>query len=67
MHRVYSPIDLARDLGARCAADIKWYVVRERWNKYELAARYPEHAKHIIEQPSYDADDTSRMERRCIS
>ncbi len=64
VHRVYSPIDIARDLGVRGHDEIRWYVVRERWNKFELAARYPEHATYIAEQPSYDADELGKLERR---
>lgn len=62
-HKVYSPIDIARDLGCRSHRDCDYYIVRERWNKYELAARYPEHADHIVSQPAYDADDLSKHER----
>ncbi len=63
VHRVYSPIDVARDLGARTHSDCHWFIVRERVDKHELAARFPEHRGVIMEQPSYDRDETVRYER----
>lgn len=63
-HRVYSPLDVARDVGCRSHAECTWFIVRERWDKYELAARYPEHRATILERPSYDRDETARYERQ---
>ncbi|UJR78925.1 hypothetical protein [Sandaracinus amylolyticus] len=61
-HRVYAPVDIARDLGCQTHEDSKWFVVRERVDKFELAARYPEHATHILSRPSWEADETSRYD-----
>jgi hypothetical protein len=64
VHRVYAPIDVARDLGVRGHEDVRWYIIRERVNKYELAARFPEHAPYITERPAFDVDETSKYERK---
>lgn len=62
VHRVYSPIDIARDLGARTHDDCLWFIVRERHDRYELAAKFPEHRAIIMERPAYDRDETIRYE-----
>jgi hypothetical protein len=67
VHRVYSPIDVARDIGARTHADAKWYVIRERIDRFELAARYPEKRQQILERPAYDRDETARYERNSVT
>jgi hypothetical protein len=63
VHRVYSPIDVAHDLGTRTSTDCSWYVIRERIDRWELIARYPEHTATIAAQPAYNRDETSRYER----
>jgi hypothetical protein len=63
VHRIYSPVDVAHDIGVREADDVSWYIVRERVDRWELAARYPEHRKYILERPSYNRDETSKYER----
>lgn len=55
--RVKSPIDVARDHTAESLRDCRWYIVRDRVNRYELAARYPEHAKRILGAPDACADE----------
>lgn len=62
VHRVYSPLDIARDLGARTHDDNGWFIVRERHDRYELAAKFPEHRAVIMERPPYDRDETIRYE-----
>lgn len=62
VHRVHGPEDMARDPGVRTHEEIKWYVIRERCDRWEEAARYPEHAQHILDQPRYANDSTVRWE-----
>jgi hypothetical protein len=66
-HRVYSPMDIARDLGARTHEDCHWYIVRERWDRFEAIARYPEHKHTLLEAPAYDRDESARYERGTVS
>lgn len=67
VHRVYSPIDVAHDIGCRTSADISWYVVRERIDRYELAARYPEHKQYILSRPKFNADETAKYEHSDVT
>lgn len=67
VHRVYSPIDVAHDVGARTGEALSWYVVRERIDRWELAARYPEHRQYIIERPAFNRDETAKWERGSFS
>jgi hypothetical protein len=59
---VYGPEDVARDVGLRSHADARWFIIRERCDKWEEAARYPEHRAHILAQARYDRDDLSIWE-----
>lgn len=62
-HRVYGPLDVARDLGCRSREDVRWYVIRERVDRWEAAARFPEHAEYIAERPAYYCDETAEFDR----
>src|SRR5690606_5130448 len=54
--RAKSPLDVARDHTADSLAECRWYIVRDRVHRYELAARFPEHARRILDAPSASAD-----------
>ncbi len=41
---VLGPHDVARSLGIK---DSSWYVIRQKVNKWDMAARYPDHAEAI--------------------
>jgi hypothetical protein len=62
-HRVYGPLDVARDLGCRSREDVRWYIIRERVSRWEAAARYPEHAEYIKDRPAYYCDETAEFDR----
>lgn len=64
VHKIYAPMDVARDLGARTRQEAKWRIVRERWDRWELIGYYPEHRQYILERPIYDRDETTRHEGR---
>lgn len=55
-----SPYDVARDMGARSVRDVPWVIVRRRFNKWDLAALYPEHAEIIIGTEDICAEDRKR-------
>lgn len=63
VHQIYGPQDVALDLGCRSQEDVSWYIVRERWNRWDLAARFPEHRQLILDRPSFEADELSRRDR----
>lgn len=64
LHRVYGPQDVAIDLGCRSHTDVRWYIVRERWDRWTAAARFPEAAADIIDRPAYNADEYTAAERK---
>lgn len=64
---VYGPQDVARDLGVKSHASVRYYVIRERVDRWELAARFPEHAQYITERPAFDSDETVKSEKRSSS
>lgn len=52
---VFPTWNVARDLGAPKAQDLPWYILSERVNKFELAAKYPAFKDAIL----LDADNQS--------
>jgi hypothetical protein len=46
--RVYGPVDVVRQWKATKSGRLPWYILRTWENRYELAARYPEHADAIL-------------------
>lgn len=44
----YEPIDVIRDPLLREYRDREWLILRDRTNKYELAARFPEWAEKLV-------------------
>lgn len=54
--RAKSPLDVARDHQTDSLADCRWYIVRDRVHRYELAARFPEHARRILDAADAAAD-----------
>ena len=56
---VRSPLDVARDMDLDHVEDAPWYIVRERVNRWELAARFPDSAEtrqNILEEENAPAD-----------
>lgn len=49
--RYKGPWDVARDLDVQAGGSHRWYIVRDRVHRWELAARYPEHARTILGAP----------------
>lgn len=64
VHKVYTPVDVAVDMGCRAPDEVPFYVVRERTNRWNLAARFPEHRQLILNRPTFDCDELSRREVR---
>jgi hypothetical protein len=52
--RCLDPFDLIRDPYVHFG-NHQWYAPHIRMNKWELAATYPEHAEHILQQPTLSA------------
>lgn len=53
--KAFEPIDVIRDPMLEQYRERSWVVVRDRINKYELAAKYPEFASELIAlQPSIE-------------
>ncbi len=59
-----SPFDVARDLRERSIRDVSWIIVRRRFNKWDLAALYPEHTETVLGTPGVDQDDRDRGIRK---
>lgn len=55
-----SPYDVARDMRCRSVRDVPWVIVRRRFNKWDLAALYPEHAQDIIGAETVTSEDRKR-------
>ncbi len=57
--RVYDPVNVAR----KCRADVDgqqdWFVLRRWENRYDLAAKFPEHAEAILSHA--DSDQAERL------
>lgn len=54
--KLFSTEDVIRDASKRSNAEGRWVILRHRINKYDLAARYPEHADRILTiAPEMDA------------
>lgn len=49
--RVYEPDDVVRDVSLDSPDDIQWVILHKRVNRWDLAARYPEHADAIQNAP----------------
>lgn len=49
--RAYEPHDVIRDVTADTPADLQWVILHRRENRWDLAARYPEHASSIKSAP----------------
>jgi hypothetical protein len=48
----HEPVDVIRDPNLKSFSQRSWVVLRTYENKYDLAAKYPEYAEEIIDQPS---------------
>lgn len=60
----HSGYDVARDIHATSPDQVKWRILREPVNKYDLAARYPHHAQAILNcnyKPSQNYNEDYRM------
>ncbi len=53
--KAFSCLDVVEDI---FASDTLWYIVRERVNKYDLAAQFPEYAQELIQSSDQDSDLT---------
>jgi len=63
--RVYAPHDVIR--GARSDADTKqnWYILRRWENRFDLAARFPDHAEKVMQHAAdYDQEELSAFFRK---
>jgi hypothetical protein len=63
-YKIFTALDVIKDPSAP-HADVDWYIIRERRNKYDVAARYPELRDKILEigddvQPSRLSTDMYR-------
>lgn len=56
--KVLTPADVIRD-PRREDYDHRWFIVRERVNRWDLAAEFPEHAKKILDEPAAERGRTS--------
>jgi hypothetical protein len=45
----YMPLNVCRDFTKQAANQDDWFIVRDFMNKYDLAAKYPDIAKEILE------------------
>lgn len=52
--KALSVFDVIFDTSIERETDLKWIIVRDWENKFELAARYPDQAKRILELPPRD-------------
>lgn len=52
VYRAYGPMDMVRDFTKGREEEHTWYIARHWVNRYDLAARYPEHAEKIIGLPT---------------
>lgn len=53
----HNSLNVIRDTHLRSHKANKWYIVRDYVDKYELAATYPEHEEHILQQSSRKQSD----------
>ena len=53
--RYKSPWDVARDFDVDRSPEHRWHIVRDRVNRWELAAQYPEHAAKILDAEAPNA------------
>lgn len=49
--RAYEPQDVIRDVTADSPQDLQWVILHRRVNRWDLAAKYPEHADAIKSAP----------------
>lgn len=51
--RPHHPIDIVRDPAVKAWSDTRWVYVRDKANRHELAAIYPEHKGRILDLPQW--------------
>jgi len=64
-YTTYSTLDVARDIRKEGKQD--WVILREMDNRYELAARYPEHREHILNLAKVGEDARTYVSGRSSS
>ena len=53
LFRAFSPLDVVRDVTKPKLEEHDWFILRRTINKYELASKYPDWEKEILDQPPY--------------
>lgn len=61
-YQSYMPIDVVRDVTLRRSDTHQWFILRDDYNRYDLAAKYPELADRIMALPT-STDDEQRWPR----
>lgn len=51
--RPHHPIDVVRDPAVKAWSDTRWIYIRDKANRHELAALYPEHKERILGLPQW--------------
>jgi hypothetical protein len=58
------PVDVVRDVDLEDPRKAVWYIVRSRRDRFELAARYPEFEREILDAPmAGDESDSTGIKR----
>lgn len=57
---VHGPLDIIREVGTE-KMDLDWIIKRERYNRFDLAARHPEHADYILSIGPASFEQESRL------
>ncbi|MCP4905984.1 MAG: hypothetical protein GY910_13490, partial [bacterium] len=57
---VHGPLDIIREIGS-ARIDQEWIIKRQRFNRFDLAARYPEHRNHILSLGASPLEEQSRL------
>lgn len=57
---VHGPLDIIRDISTD-KIDLDWIVKRERYNRFDLAARHPEHSEYILSLGPSTFEQQSRL------
>lgn len=59
-YRVFQGMNVARDFTKQSYKKNQWYILREKVNKYDLAAKYPELEEGIIKLSNTDENSETR-------
>jgi hypothetical protein len=54
--KLHNPTDVIRNFRSQSNASIKWWIIREKVGRYELAAKYPDQADKIISTSEHSQD-----------